>query len=260
MEEKRKNKKAQLSIFIIIAIIIVLVLVALFFFGDKIETWISPTGAQDYIKDCTQQATEEVLPKLEVQGGSLEPENYLLYQDNKVDYTCYTEDYYTRCVMQKPFLKQSIEQEISSYIEPRVRSCFSDVESQLERSGSQVSVKDIKVETSLVPGSIVVNIKAPTTIKKEGAIKYDSFKTNVKSEIYDLVMLASSISNYEARYGDSDSRTYMMYYPDIRVEKIERDMGRVYILTHKPSNEKFMFASRSIAWPAGYLGVDDELR
>lgn len=260
MEEKRKNKKAQLSIFIIMAIVIVIALIALFFFRKDIRSWISPTGAQDYIKDCTQQAVGDVLPRMEVQGGSLEPENYLLYEDNKVDYTCYTEDYYKTCVMQKPFLKQDIEQEISSYIEPRVRSCFEKVAGQLERSGSVVSVKDIKVETSLVPNSIVVNIKAPTTIKKEGAIKYDNFKTNIKSEIYDLVMIASSISNYEARYGDSDTRTYMMYYPDIKVEKIERDMGRVYILTHKPSNEKFMFASRSIAWPAGYLGVDDELQ
>jgi hypothetical protein len=259
MKEKRKNKKAQLSIFIIIAVIIVIVLLVLLLFGNNIRTWVSPTGSQEYIKDCTEQAVGEILPKLEVQGGSLEPENYILYMDKKVDYTCYTEDYYKTCIMQKPFLKQNIEQEISSYIEPRVRSCFNNIEGQLERSGSVVSVKDIKVETALVPNSVVVTIRAPTTIKRESAIKYDNFRTDVDSEIYDLVMLAASISNYEARYGDSDTLTYMMYYPDIKVEKIERDLGRVYILTHKPSNEKFMFASRSIAWPAGYLGVEDEL-
>jgi len=260
MKEKRKNRKGQLSIFIIIAIVIVIALVVLLLFRKDIQSWISPTGAQEYIRDCAEQYTEEALQKLEMQGGSLEPENYLLYEDNKVDYTCYTEDYLKRCVMQKPFLKQNIEQELASYIEPRVRGCFEEVESQLERSGSVVTVSQVKVETSLVPNSIVVTIRAPTTIRREGAVRYDNFKAEVDSEIYELVMLASSISNYEARYGDSDTIPYMMYYPDIRVEKIERDLGRVYILTHKPSDEKFIFASRSIAWPAGYLGIDDELQ
>jgi len=256
MENFIKSKKAQLAIFIILAILIVIALLVFLFFGDNIKAWISPTGSQEYIKDCTQQATEEALQKLETRGGSLEPENYILYQDNKIDYACYTEKYYETCVMQKPFLKQNIEQEIASYIEPKIKSCFESMKDQLERSGSMVAVNDIKTEASLAPNSVIVTIRAPTTIRRQGALSFENMKVGVKSEVYDLVMLASSISNYEARYGDSDTVAYMMYYPDIKVEKIERSEGRVYILTHKPSNEKFMFSVRSIAWPAGYLGVE----
>ncbi len=255
MKEKRKNKKGQVSLFIIIAIVIVIALLVLIFF-PKIKTYIVPSTTQEYIQECVEDSTREVLPILETQGGSLEPKNYLLYQDNKVDYSCYTEDYYSKCVMQKPFLKQEIEQEIAAYIQPKVRECFQSMKSQLERGGSEVAVGNIKTEVSLVPNSIIVTVRAPTTIKKQGAVSFNNFKTSVKSQIYDLVMLSSSISNYEARYGDSDTLTYMLYYPDIRVEKIERDKGRVYILTHKPTEEKFMFASRSIAWPAGYLGIE----
>lgn len=75
--------------------------------------------------------------------------------------------------------------------------------------------------------------------------------------MYDLIMIASSIANYEAKYGDADSLTYMLYYPDIKVEKKEQSDGsRVYILTNKPTNEKFIFASRSIVWPPGYVGEE----
>ena len=119
-----------------------------------------------------------------------------------------------------------------------------------------MSLEDINVQASLIPNSVLVTINAPMTVSRGGTSSFERFRVGTSSQLYDLVMLASSISNYEARYGDSDTLTYMLYYPDIRVEKKEQSDGsRVYILTHKPSNEKFIFASRSIAWPAGYIGA-----
>ncbi len=256
MKKIIKSKRAQLAIFIILAILIVIALLVLLLFGDTIKPWISPKASQEYIKECTQTATKEALQKVEMQGGSLDPEHYLLYQSNKIDYACYTEKYYETCIMQKPFLKQNVEQEVASYIEPKIKSCFESMKEQLKRSGSEVAVQDIKAEAALSPNTVAITIRAPTTVRRQGALSFENMKVNVKSEAYDLVMLASSISNYEARYGDADTVAYMMYYPDIKVEKIERSDGRVYILTHKPSNEKFIFAVRSIAWPAGYLGVE----
>ncbi len=251
---KKINRKGQLTIFIIIALVIVTILIVLFY--PKLKVLISGPAPTDYIRQCTEDATEEVLEKITVQGGSLEPENYILYKDNKVEYVCYTNEYYKKCTMQKPFLKQDIESEINSYIEPRIKNCFSSLKQQLERGGSSVSLKDINVQTSLIPNSILININAPMSVSNGETSSFKIFKVDISSQLYDLVMLASSISNYEARYGDSDTLTYMLYYPDIRVEKKEQSDGsRVYILTHKPTNEKFIFASRSIAWPPGYVGA-----
>jgi hypothetical protein len=248
------SRHAQIAIFIIMALVIVIALLVLMFY-PKIKSYIVPPDAREYIQKCTQDSVKEKLQVLESQGGRMEPQNYMLYQGNKVDYSCYTEDYLKPCVMQKPFLKQEIEQELAASIEPEVKSCFEAMKDRLESQGSSVSISDIKTEVSLIPNSAVITIRAPTTIQREGAVSFSDFQTKIDSQVYDLVMLESSISNYEARYGDSNTLAYMMLYPDIRVEKIERDEGRVYILTHKPTNEKLMFASRSIAWPAGYLGV-----
>ncbi len=248
-----KQNKAQVTIFIILAILIVAILLVLFY--PRIKQLVYPTVNSDYISQCAEDAAQEALDKLALQGGSLAPENYLLFEDNKIDYACYTSEYYKRCTMQKPFLKQDVETEIIKYAEPKVKQCFENLKSRLEQQGSSVSIQDVKLDVDIVPNSIVLTVNAPTVITKESAVSFDKFKATIKSQMYDLLMLASSISNYEARYGDSDSLTYMLYYPDIKVQKIEREDGnKVYVLTYKPSDEKFMFASRSIAWPAGYFG------
>lgn len=248
-----KNKKAQLTIFIILALVIIAVLLILFY--PRIKILVTGPSTQDYIKECTEEAAEEVLEKVTLQGGSLDPENYVLYQGNKVDYVCYASQYYKKCVMQKPFLKQDIEKEVSGYVEPRVKTCLADLKQQLEERGSAVSLGEISVETSIVPNSIIVTVNAPMTITKEGTSSYNKFKTSIKSQLYDLVMITSSISNWEARYGDSETMNYMLYYPHIKVEKKKQgDGSTVYILTNRETLDKFMFASRSVALPAGLTG------
>ena len=40
-----------------------------------------------------REDAKNALELLEKQGGSLEPENYILYDDNRVDYLCYINAY-----------------------------------------------------------------------------------------------------------------------------------------------------------------------
>lgn len=247
------NKRGQLTLFIILAIAIVIILAVLFF--PKIKTSVSPAAPQTFMKDCAKDATEEIIDKVVLQGGSSNPENYLLYQGNKIEYICYTNEYYGQCVMQKPFLKQSIEREINSYVEPRVQECLNNLEQQLEKKGSEVSAGEVEVKASLTKNFIILDIDSPFSVTNEAASSFENFKVNIRSNLYDLIMLSSSIANWEARYGDSNSLSYMLYYPDVKVEKIKRDEGTVYILTDKDTEDRFIFASRSVAWPPGYLGV-----
>ena len=47
----------------------------------------------------------------------------------------------------------------------------------------------------------------------------------------------------------------LIFYPDLVIDKIKRDDGTtVYIIENADLKTKFQFASRSMAWPAGYLG------
>ncbi len=251
----RKNKRGQVTVFIILAIAIVVVLVLLFLGKDVFTTFLGGKAPVEQIKDCAEDYAKEAVEILSVQGGSIEPEHYYLYEENKVEYLCYTEENYKQCVMQKPLLKQSIEKEIEDYISPKVRGCMASVKAGLEKEGYEVKLGDVDVYVELVPRNILVNIDSDFSISKEKTESYKSIKTDVPSKLYDLVMIASSILNWEARYGDSETMTYMLYYPSLKVEKKKQGDGTiVYILTDRVSLDKFMFASRSMVIPAGLTG------
>jgi len=71
--------------------------------------------------------------------------------------------------------------------------------------------------------------------------------------MYDLVMISTSILNFEARYGDSNPLSFMVYYPSLWIDKLKQGDGtKIYILTDLNTGESFTFASRSLSWPAGY--------
>ncbi len=256
--EKKINKKAQVTIFIILAIAIVAIILVLLY--PRIKVAISGPIAVDYIDKCIEDSTKEAIDIVKMQGGSVEPENYILYQGDKIEYSCYTNEYYKTCIMQKPFLKNDIESEITKYITPKIKECFSSLKQQLESKGSSVSLNlnEISVKTSVIPTYLLVEVDAPLTVSKsDGATSsFKKFNKDVKSDIYDLIMVASSISNWEARYGDSETMNFMAFYPNLKIEKKKQGDGTtIYILTNIISGDKFQFASRSLVFPPGYFGV-----
>ena len=247
------SKKAQVTLFIILAIAIVIVLLIIFFPG--IKTIVFPSTPQENIKGCVEDAANEVIETIALQGGSLNPENHILFQGDKIGYLCYTNEYHKKCVMQKPLLKQDIEEEILSHVAPKAKTCIQNLKSQLERGGSTVSLKSVNTEISIVPNAIKITVDSPMTVTKESTASYNTFRGEIRSNLYDLIMISSSIANWEARFGDSDTLTYMLYYPDIKVEKKKQgDGSTIYILTDRVTNEKFVFASRSLVLPPGYVG------
>ena len=250
----KRGKKGQVTVFVILAIAIVVVLVLLFL-GKDIFTIITGKAPVEQIKDCAKDYTEEAIEIVSAQGGSLEPEHYYLYEGNKVEYLCYTEENYKQCVMQKPLLKQSLEKEIEDYIRPRVKGCMDSVAESLKKDGYSVGLKAMDVDVKLIPSSILIDVQSDLTISKETTESYKSIKTDFSSKLYGLVMIASSVLNWEARYGDSETMTYMLYYPSTQVEKkVQGDGSTIYILTDRISLDKFMFASRSVVLPAGLTG------
>jgi len=253
--KKMENKKAQVAVFVILALMIIIILIFLFVGKDRIKEMASGKTPVEQIRDCAREYTEEVVDKLSVQGGSLNPENYYLYQGNKIEYLCYTEEYYQRCVMQKPLLKQSIEKEITDYISPKIKECMNSVKQNLEKKGYSVKLNKINIQVDLIPKSILIDIQSDLAITKDKTEIYKSIKTDVSSELYNLVMVALNILNWEARYGDSETMNYMLYYPSLKVEKKKQSDGTtIYILTDRVSLDRFMFASRSMALPAGLTG------
>jgi len=253
-----KSKHGQITIFIIIAVIIVAAVTLVFFFFPQILVNLGflTNNPQTFMQNCIEDSAKEVVEKISLQGGSLEPENSILYQDNPVEYLCYTDQFYLTCVMQQPLLRQHIEFQIKEGIESSKETCFDSLKESFERQGYSVELSSGETNVELLPERIVINFENPITLTKESSERFERTSVILNNNLYELIGIANSILNWEARFGDAETTTYMSYYKDLKVEKkLQSDGSTIYILTNRDSGNKFQFASRSVAWPPGF-GID----
>jgi len=248
------NHKGQVTIFIIVAIIIIAAGVLLFMFFPKVQTTLKPTDKNPpgFIEACMEDELKETINTLSLQGGSIDPENYFLYDDEKIDYLCYTSEYYVTCVIQQPLLKQHIENEIKNNIKTKANDCFEDLRNNFESQGYDVSLIEGETSVELLPQKVVVSFEKDLTLTKGDAERYAKIDVVIDNNLYELMSISNSILNLETKYGDSETTVYMNYYHDLKVEKIKQTDGTtIYILTNRDEGNKFQFASRSVAWPPG---------
>ena len=251
MVKDKRYSRGQVTIFIIVGIIIVAAVLVFFL-------WLKPTYFPgDNVKPgfggCVERAVEKAVEELGINGGFAEPEFYYSYQGEKVPYLCYTNLYYKPCINQKPFLKQHFEENLEKSIRTRIDSCFESSLNDLRSQGYEVVGEKGDLSIEIVPGKISVIYDAPVVIQKSSTQKFTKFSFDVNSKIYDILMIATSIVQYETAFGDADMDSFMLYYPDLLVRKIKQSEGTtIYTLEDKQTQTKFQFASRSFAWPAGY--------
>lgn len=252
--KKMRNKRGQVTIFVIIAVILVAVLIFLFY--PRVKRIFIPSIPSLQLQDCLENELDGAVELVSERGGSIDPVNAIMYEGEKREYLCYTNQYYKTCVMQQPLLRQHIEREILIYIQPKARGCVDNLKDNLRSKGYSVSSGREEISVSIVPNNIKVIVSGFSATKEDAGERYDNFEVSKKSKIYDLIMLTTSILNWETRYGDSNIATYMMFYPNIKVEKYkQQDGSKIYILNTRYKKDKFVFASRSLSWPAGY-GID----
>ena len=254
-----EKKKGQVTIFIIIGILIIVLGILIYAFYPQIKTTFGfeADNPSAFIQECLEEKIVNDLDMLSLQGGSLEPEHYILYENEKVEYLCYTNEYYKTCVVQQPMLKNHIEAEIKESIQERVTECFDNLEKNYLGKNYGVELREGGVEIELLPKRVIVTSNRSLILTKDGTEIYDSFEVIVHNNIYELVSVANSILKWETNLGDSETTTYMNYYHDLKVEKKKQtDGSTVYILTDRNNGNKFQFSSRSIAWPPGY-GTDN---
>lgn len=232
---------------------IIIAAVVIFLFIPRFRNIIIPASPEASMESCISGKIKESIGIISLQGGSFKPVNYYLYKDNKIEYLCYTNEYYKTCTMQQPLIKQHIERELETQINEQAKKCLENVKSSLEKKGYKVNSNSNEFKVNINEQGISIEFPGIVLAKGDKTEKINNFKTTYKSKIYNLLMITTSILNWEARYGDSDTTTYMLYYPTLKVEKLKQEDGsKIYILTETSSKDKFVFATRSLSWPAGY--------
>jgi hypothetical protein len=250
-----KSKRSQTTLFVIIALVVVALALVIYFFYPEIKSGLGfeEENPSDFIDLCVRDDIAGAVEALSLRGGSLRPEHYIVYNGQNIDYLCYTNEYYKTCVVQQPMLKQHIEREIEGSLDSKARRCFEELRENYEKQGYSVNLKRGSVNVELLPKRIVTYLNYSLTLTKEGSETYETFSVVLHNNLYELVSIANSIIEWEARYGNAETTLYMTYYKDLKVEKKPQTDGTtIYILTDRNTENKFQFASRSVAWPPGY--------
>lgn len=252
--KKGLKSKGQVTIFIILGILIVVAGILIYLFYPNIQGALgfSSESPSQYMQTCIEDKVIEAVEKLSIHGGSIIPEFTYSYNNEDLEYLCYTNQDYKTCVNQRPMLKEHVEKEIRGYILADVDSCLTSLEETYSRKYS-VDLKKGPLSVEIAPKNIIIVSNSSLTLKKGESSTYPNIKVNVKNNLYELVSIATNIIQFESKYGDTETTDYMNYYHDLKVEKLKQSEGTtVYILTNRNTKEKFQFASRSVAWPIGY--------
>ena len=249
-----KNNRGQVTIFVIIAVLVVAaVLLTYFFFPQVLANF--GIGAQNptaFMQGCMEEQLRSTTELISKQGGSLEPKNFILHNDDKIEYLCYTADSYSTCVMQQPLLKQHVESEIERGIKNQADTCLDSLKTTFERRGYNAVLGDGELVVELLPQRIGITFENDLTLTRDSSQRYEKINIVLNNNLYELISIANSILNWEARYGDTETTAYMNYYKDLKVEKnLQSDGSTIYVLTDRKTEDKFQFASRSVAWPPG---------
>lgn len=275
-----KNRKGQVTIFIILGIIIVGAAALIYALYPQIKsTFLGVSDPQSYIQSCMQNEIRNTISNLSLQGGSMSPQNYFPYyndfslQNNglyraglyHVEYLCYNNQYYLPCVMQEPLLEQHVESEIQKNIQTVANSCFSSLQSSYESKGYSANLVTGTTAVSILPGRVVVTFNNQLTLTKDTSQRYQQFQVLINSNLYDFIVITTSILNWEAAYGDAPTQNYMIYYHNLIVQKEQvgaendpnaggrdTDGTKVYILTDLNTGTVFQFATRGFVMPPGF--------
>jgi hypothetical protein len=249
------HKRGQIGVYVLIALGILLVVVVLLlapdFRGGTSEQVQDPSA---FLTACLSPSLMELKTTLLAQGGYRQPEGFLVYNDEPIKYVCYTAESYVPCVVQQPLLKEHQEEELTHALAEPVRSCMRQLQQAYEQEGYRATIGAGKgPAVSIVPGKILLTIDLPLTLTKESTRTFRTFQLQYPSELYDLSYIATSITEFESTLGDSETTTYIQYYPDLKITKLRLgDGSTLYQVTHIVSKETFRFATRSLVFPPGY--------
>ncbi len=258
---RRGDKKGQVTIFVILAIVLIALIALAYLFYPEISSRISTNidNPSAFIQSCLEEEITETVSTLSIQGGFLEPAPFILHEGEKIQYLCYTENYYDTCVVQKPLLTRQIEKEIKEGIKNQADDCFEQLKEGYENRGYETSFEYGTYEVQLLPKRIFITFNHTLNVERTDSQRFEDFSVSVNNNLFELISIADSIIDLESIYGDATSQLYMDLYHDLKVQKREPEYGTtLYILTDRPTGNIFQFASRSVVFPPGTYGYDLE--
>src|SRR3989344_6602419 len=232
------NKRGQVTIFVIVGIVIVIsVFLVFYFLGDRIkrqteveavfdESSLEPL--QDYVGDCIEKHGNEAIELVLKQGGKIDPGFYYYYNDNKLNYLCYSNNL-GPCEIKEPFISKMFEDEIKNYLSVKLNSCI-DL-SGLRNEGYNVQEGSKSIDVDVLDYSVVVNLDYPVTISKGNSVmKEDKFIKIFEVPLGRIAKISKDVVESESSYGEFFNQIYETRHPEVTVKSYGPVSVEVYTI------------------------------
>jgi hypothetical protein len=248
-----KSRRSQITIFVIVAIVLVLAIAGIFMLNK--DRFFGVSAIEDpklFIQGCVSESAEEALELIQENSGYVSVQSpSLRYDDKDLSYLCYTPEKKELCSNLNPMLVNHIEQEILSYVSPRINNCFNALKSKLQDHNYQEEPEVIEV--IIAPDSLIIQIdKEVSFTKNEKTIKIDKFDTVIYSQVYDFARLTNQIINQEVSCDcltetcNADVVQLSRSNPGFELERFVTSRNEeVYTIREASSGKEFMFAIRN---------------
>lgn len=252
MQKINLDKRGQITIYIIIAIVIVATIIVVFVLMKKSENKSSDMeNPESYLQSCVSDAVEQAVGNILPQGGYFSPQLYKLYNNTKVEYLCYTPNWYSSCTNQEPMYVEHIEKEIEEIIDDKINFCFESLEENFEDRGYNFEISEGNFKVNLVPNKIEIEIAREIILEKAGDTKtYKNFSIKFMSPVYELANIAVEILDSEAKNCEFDYLSYKNKYNKFDIQRVfTEDNTKIYTIGDEI---KLNFAVRSCALPGSF--------
>lgn len=190
---KIEGKSGQLTVFVIVGIIIVVSVVGLFFLSKKADLTLDPKkDPQGFVEQCVGDTLKESEERLLPQAGYRNFDKYILYENKKVAYLCYTAEEKELCTNLKPLLADHIEQELQKDSLARVEDCFAQLKNSFSGYSYSASPTDYSIE--VVPNKLTATVNKKITITRgESVLTFDKFVYEEASPVFDFIAFTNQI-------------------------------------------------------------------
>jgi len=261
------HKRGQVTIFVILGILIVMILALVFYlYGNKlkIETNKQPTfdasqvePLKNYIEDCINIKGQDALNLVGKQGGLINPVQYQNWNCkapndcDHVSYLCYTTEY-AACYNKRPFLAQTTEEEINSYLTKELPQCINL--QKIRDVGFNIQTGTLKVSTSIGDQATIINLDYPITITKgDTLLKEDRFSKTFNVPLGKLLsashdIVQQSIDNSQGVvYYEGD--LIRQYGGNLEVNRHTYQKTQIYVTKFRNNPYIFQFAIQNYVVP-----------
>ena len=252
------NKRGQVTIFIIIAIVIVALTALVYLIAPSLGiSFSSSENPKEFINTCLEEDLYLTAQKISMQGGELEPEHYLEYENTPITYLVYSSQYGQPGTLKYPLLRQQIKQEIINELNPIIQNCYSSMKTSYEEKGYSVEMNSGQPNIKILPGQIFLETNYTVYLTKDERRKYENFNVVVNNNLYELLNIVINMIEFASNpnYCGIEPNLYMNVYPEIKVEEpilSNEEDSHISIVTYRKSGDKFQFAWRSCAFAPGY--------